>query len=388
MKLLGCILLFALLPLFAQSQTSVGEMQGRLNKTVSIEKKIETYKDIITYYAKKDPDSAILYAEQGLQFAQKNQYLIGEGLMICELGYIDRTQGRVDVARKRFNTALKIFTENNYRPGVANMNRSLGALEGEKGDLTVAVKYFLAALPIYDSLKDHKGAMTTYLNLGNLFIQHDDTTNSFKYFKLGIKESEQFPMADETISLYNMIGLMHLFRGDTLNAMKIIIKNLNLSDKPEFLNAHVECLMYLGNFYLEHNNKTKALEYLNAGYQLAKDKKMYEEESNFLMLFAFMERESNPKKALEYLNQATEMANDIQNKLFKVHVNNEIIAVYKQMGLYKEALTATEENQKLLDSMYSVNRLKELASINAAYEFDQWNLKVNHLQLQSDKRAL
>ncbi len=388
MKFICYILVLLLAPLFVSGSTSIDELLSRLNKTISNEKKIEAYKDVITYYAKCNPDSAIIFAEQGLQFALSKRYVIGEGLMISELGYIDRTQGRVDVARKRFNTALKIFTENNYRLGVANINRSLGALEGEKGDLTVAVKYFLAALPNYDSLKDHKGAMITYLNLGNLFLQHDDTANAFKYYILGVKESQQFSMVDETISLYNMLGLMQLFRKDTLNAVKIIKKNLELSDKPEFLNAHVECLMYLGNFYMEHGNKPKAIEYLNTGYQLAKDKKMYEEESNFLMLFAFIERDTNPKKALEYLEQASKMADNIQNKLFKVHVNTEIVAVYKLAGMYKEALATSEENQKLADSIYSVNRLKELASVSAAYEFDQWNLKVNHLQLQSDKRAL
>lgn len=382
------VLMLAVLPLRSMGEVSIDQLLDKLNSTTITEKKVIAYQEVVTYYAKKDPDSAIWYAEQGLQFALKNKYVLGEGLMISELGYIDRTQGRVDVARKRFNTALQIFIENNYPLGVANMNRSLGALEGEKGDLTVAAKYFLAALPTYDSLKDHKGAMITYLNLGNLFLQHDDTTNGFKYFALGKKESELFPMIDETISLYNMLGLMHLWRKDTANALKIINKNLELSAKPEFLYAHVECLMYLGNFYMERGDKVRAMEYLEKGYLLAKEKKMYEEESNFLMLFAYMEREGNPKKALDYLYQANKMADNIQNKLFKVHVYNEIVATCKLAGMYKEALAASEENQRLIDSMYSVNRLKELASVNAAYEFDQWNLKVNHLQLQSDKRAL
>lgn len=349
---------------------------------------MEAYKGLIRYYNKWDQDSAFYYAEQGLKTAQRKSGSLDEGIMLAQMGIIDQSQGRADIALQRFNYALQIYREHNYARGIGEMIMNIGATESERGKFDVATRHYVTALKILDSLNDKEGLMVAYKNLGIIYFQQEDSLNTLKYFGLAEKISKEIPLSDKTISLYNLYAIFYVNAvKDTNKALQIFLNNLELSDKKGFEAVHVECLIYLGNFYIDKGMPDRALQYLNKGLELARQKKMVEEESNLLLMMALTVKGTDPATAHNYLNRALEIANSIHNTVFAITVYNEKTILYKEQGKYKEAFETLERKQKVADSVFDIKKVKEIASISSAYEFDKSNMRIKQLEVLSAKNA-
>lgn len=381
------LLIFLLMNCSSSGQSRISILFSDLNKSRTDSQKIETYKSILTYYSSRNLDSFNYFSDQALDFAKKSKYALGEGIIIAQLGLIDENQGRVDLAKQRINSALEIFNDQRYLKGIAEMNHNLGVIEGRKGNFNVAIKYFVSSLRLYDSIVDNHGLMLAYMNLGNLYTEHEDTINAAKYLLLAEKISRRIPVEDATISLYNAIGVMYANKGDTQKAHQYFLNNLKLSNKPGFNNSHVESLIYLGDFYLNSGSIDKALDYLEQGLKIVHENNMPEMESNLLFEIAQIIMGKDPGKAMIYLDSAKVIAENTHNNYFLINVYKTKAQIYKQQNDFKEALHFTEMRQKLADSVFNINKVKEIASISSAYEFEKSKQRISQLEILNKKNA-
>ncbi len=132
----------------------------------------------------------------------------------------------------------------------------------------------------------------------------------------------------------------------------------------------------------------KAPSYLEEGLTAAERMKMPEEQANISLLIAVVVKQKNPQLALDYLERAKNLCDSIKNRVFKLYVYTEMINVYKEQGNYKEALGITDEKQRLNDTIYNVNKAKEIASLGATYELEKSNMRVTQLETLSNRNAM
>ncbi len=243
------ICLFIFINSFAQ--TPANELIRNLDEAKTDSQRVNAYKRLIAHYKYLDIDSSTFYAEQGVAYFTERKDVTGQAIMVQQLAMIDKGEGRVDIARQRFSYALTLFRQTDYAVGIADALSGLGVLECENGNFDIGVKDFFAVLRIEDSLKDDERRMTTCLNLGGNYLAHDDTANAAKYLQLGNEVSKNVPLEDVSISLYNTMAILYIARGDTEKGLQTFLHDMELSDKPQFTSSHIECLQYLGNFYLD-----------------------------------------------------------------------------------------------------------------------------------------
>jgi signal transduction histidine kinase len=366
------------------AQTGVNELLHQLSGSKSDSEKINVYNAIIGYYDKVNPDSASYYAELGLQFATEKKRQIDKARMLAHIGLIDKNQGRTDIAQQRLKEALQIYRQHNFRQGIADITSNLGAIEAGKGNFDVAIRYFIEALKLHDSLKNNEGLLSTYIDLGKSYMEQSDSGNTMKYFMLAADLSKKMPLSNEIISLYNSLGLFYIIANrDTAKGLNTFLTNLELSKPPKFARSYVECLMYLGNFYIDRGERAKAIKYLDEALKIAREKKMAEEECNVLLLTAVVIKDKDPVTALSYFNQATELSETIHNKIFQLVIFDEIARLHKEQGNYKDALAITEKRQVLKDSIFNINKAKEIAGINATYQFEEANERISELEAEN-----
>ncbi len=381
------LIICLLMNLSSSGQSRISVLLGDLSRSKTDSQKVEAYKSILSYYSSRNVDSFNYFTDRSIDFAKKSNYPLGEGIIFAQLGLIDENQGRVDLAKQRINSALEIFKEQRYLKGIAEMDHNLGVIEGRKGNFDVAIKYFVSALKLYDTIVDNHGLMLAYMNLGNLYTEHDDTTNAAKYLLLAENISKKIPVEDATISLYNAIGVMYASKGDTQKAHQYFLNNLSLSNKPGFSNSHVESIIYLGEFYLNSGSVDKALDYLEQGLKIVQTSNMPEMESNILMEIAQVTMDKDPAKAMVYLDSARAIAEKTHNNYFLINVYKTKVDIYKRQNDFKEALHYTELKQKLADSIFNINKVKEIASISSAYEFEKSKQRINQLEVLNKKNA-
>jgi len=387
MRYIYLLIYWLCLPGYLLAQSSITDLRTKLEKADGDSQKIEAYKQIIRHYSVQNPDSESWYAEQAMQYAAKNKYPLGTARIFAQLASIDGNQGRVNLGKQRTEFALKIYREQHYLTGVAEMLQSLGAMEASEGNFDVAIKYFINTLKVYDSITDNHGLMLTYMNIGNLYVAHKDTANAWKYLHLAETVSKSTPLSDATIFLYNIVGVMHAENGNAGKALQIFLEDLKLSDKPAFITSHVECLLYLGEFYMDKGDTSQAFKYINEGLSKAWEFHLPEMESNLLLEIAKIKEKTNLPSAIEYLNKAKTLCENIHSKIFLVTIYNEIASVYKQQGNFKDALYATEQKQIYADSIFNINKSLEIAGIGYEYEFEKSNMRMNQLEILSRRNA-
>jgi len=387
MRRFAFLFICLLLCRYASAEPGASRYIADLNNAKSDSGKVAAYQAIIRHYSVRQPDSALFYSEQGIAWCKRKKYPLGEGMIITQLAVIDNGQGRTNIARQRFLYAMEIYKELNYKPGIADLLGNLGALEATKGNFDVGVKYIFASLRLHESLGDNHGLMIGNMNIGSIYLQQGDTTNATKYLTIAEDVSKKIPVVDKTIALYNMIGVLNAVKGNTAKALEYFLNDLKISDNPKFINSHVECLLYLGNFYHDAGDMPTALKYLQEGLKIATDKKLPEVKSNLLLEIAAMIRERDPAMAMTYVKEAEAIAIEMDNRSFLVTVYGDMAAISKQLGKFEAALQATERKQKISDSIFSINRAREMASITATYELEKTNLKVKELQGLSRRNA-
>ena len=347
---------------------------------------ILAYKKLVKYYEKDNVDTAVFYAEQGLQTAVSKKDLCGEAQMIELLGKIDQSHGRLEIAKQRTLYALKLYTETGNRKGVAGVNNSLGAIEATLGNSGAAIGYFITALKIYDTLNtDYEGAMLTNMNLGCLYLQNGDTTTAGKYLFKSEEISKKLRVIDATISLYNYIGVMYAIKGNMSKALEYFLNDVKISEQPEFVASHVESMLYLGNFYNDMGDTKNAMEYLNKGLAIAVEKKLAESQADILLQLAVMSKKADPSRAMAYLKEALAICESMSSKTLKSDIYKEMSSVYERQGKYKEALEVTRLQHIIADSIFRVNKIKELASLGATYELEKSNNRIKELEYLSKR---
>ncbi len=370
MKLLYALIFSVFLSPVSFGQGRVSELINNLSNTHTDSGKVSAYMKIMAYYAVSNPDSQSWYANEAINYSRSKNYKKGEADINAKLSLSDKAQARSALAEQRVNTALKIYREINDLKAVAEMLHNLGSIEATKSNFDVATKYYVQALKIYDTITDPHGQILTYMHLGNIYLAHSDTTNAWKYLRLAEAVSNKAPLSDATILLNNVIGMVLAVTDRFDTALKIFNKNLELSNKPEFLKAHIECLIYMGEGYIGIGNNKEGLKYLEKALAIAEENNLPEMEGNALYDLASITEQSNPTLAIQYLNKSKVLYERLQNKAALVDIYKNIGKIYKQLGKYKEALEAHEQSHALADSIFSINKSKEISSIDNAYKLE------------------
>jgi len=372
--------------LHAGAQERGLDLHSSLARAKTDSQKINAYNHLLTYYKYVNVDSAIYYAEQGLQYAINKKYLMGQGIMMSQLGQLDEGQGRSTLAKQRLGYAMQIFREQNYLAGVAAMDNSLGSLEAGKGNYDIAIRYFIAAVELHEKIADDEGLLLSYTNLGALYMQHQDTANAAKYLTLAEQISKKQPVSDATISLYNYIGILHAARGDKQGALQYFQNDVKLSDNPRFMNAHAQSLLYLGSFYNDMGDVESAIVCFNEGLKVARQNNLSEPEANILLELSAIYKTSKPDLAMNYLEDAMVICDNTHSSGMLVKLYKQMSEIYEREGRYKEALRAFKSKQAIEDSIVYANKAIEVANLGATNELRRSNAKIKNLEIINKKK--
>ncbi|HMG14053.1 MAG TPA: tetratricopeptide repeat-containing sensor histidine kinase, partial [Saprospiraceae bacterium] len=343
--------------------------------------------NIFQYYFATKPDSAKYYLDQGVKYFTDVEYKKGAALMLLLEGDNEAARGRIELARQYKLKSLKISTEINDVKGISSVKNGLGTLEGRTGNYTKATKYFMEALKGFESIKDTSGIIATYLKLGVVNDYSNNLTKSLEYYNNAIELAEKQAFTPNLLYLYDNIGVIYFKTRNATKAIYYFNKALNMSNDNELARVKIQSLTNLGNAYSELGNEEKALVYFNGALKLCSLDNLPEEYARLLLNKANITYKKDPKSALVSLNESKKVAKQIGQKTLEWEVLWNIINIYKEQKDYKNAFLNSEKAMDLRDSIFSLEKEKEIADLQSNYELEKSNNKVQQLEL-SDKRNL
>lgn len=374
---------------FAQTisyaQTGHPDFSNQIAKSVTDSQKLEAYHRVFNFFKNSDNDSAIAYLEPGVELFTQHKYPQGKAALLSMLSGLYNEKGLPQAAKNAGEEALNIFTSLNDHAGVAKTHNSLGVMEGRKGNYDAAIKHFLTALKYFESISDTANIINTYVKLGAANDYCGNFDKGLAYAKKALNMSLLTKESGNTIHLYNNIGIAYARKEMNDTAFEYFKKALTLSNKPKYAEIRVSPLMNIGKLYENMGNEHKALDCYIEALTLAKAKDMPDECVQLLTYIGAMQNRTNPKKAMQSMQEALKIAEKTENKHLQAEVLTEMADIAEANGNYKDEVAYLKQERIIHDSIFNIEKVKEIANLQAEYDLNKSNKQLAALKLAEQK---
>ncbi|MGC1240691.1 MAG: tetratricopeptide repeat-containing sensor histidine kinase [Chryseosolibacter sp.] len=379
--------LILLLPFTASGQGSK-QLIHELETAAGDSAIIGAYHQLINYYRYINEDSALLYAKEGLVFAEKRKYLPGQGILLNALGQINERHGLLDLAKAQYEQARAMFVRIDHKKGIASTTNGLGVIAGKTGKYDEATRHFLKALQIFEAIKDKSGIVQTHIKLGVLNDHLGNPEEALTYYLKAEALNAELPSTNASLTLLNNIGIIYGKRNDIPTALKYFHKGLKESHAKGSTGVHIALLGSLGIAYEKSGMPDSARYFQEQALSKARENNLPEEEARAMVNIASLLRASNPQKSLRLLSQALAITERIQHLNLMTEVYESMINLHKEASQFEQALALSEKRQLLKDSLLSLEKSKEIANLHAVHELANQEREIGDLAAKNERSIL
>lgn len=336
-------ILLACLPLglYCQVSKRIDSLQYLLNESISETKRVDVLNDLSYQFAFKNIDSSVYY---------------------CKIAHEE---------------ALKI----DYHCGIADSESNLGRIAEIQGNYQLAIEKFHAALSIYDKENDTMGIIQAKTNLALTHYYLNDSEKSLEYGINALEDAGKFNIEDSA-NIYNTIGLAYLASEKFDTALYYFIQSKIIAEEQGIQSGIIYSLGNIANVYLSQNNLEKALNIYNEVKEISEENNnklslslSYVNISAVYMQMGYQSENKNLKrnyfqKAVQYADSSLFIATEINSLIHINYAYYQLMYSYEGIKEYKEAF----ENALLFietnDSLFNLQKIKEIATIEGKYKID------------------
>lgn len=370
-------------------QSFPDSIQNLISKSNDDSIKALLYYDLGKHYYGIDQDTAIYFAKNSIQLAEKLglQKVKGNSLNIMGVALLIRSD--YEDALTAHLEALRIRENLQDSTGMLESNLNIGNVYYRNGEMAKAAEMYQRALVYGLAIKNLRGQSLIYNNLGNY---HKDrwTTNqsqedynlALDYLQKSLKIKEELKDSRGSVNTLTLLAQLSQ-KNDRAKAGGYLVRALSIADANQDIESKIAVLTELSNYYLEVKNYAQVKEYGLQAYQIAKEAGSHffiSESAEYLIAAALGQKDY--KSAYEYLTVKTEaekvLFNDNRQK-----VREELLIQYETEKKELENQRLTQE-QQFLD--LSLRRRNELligsGLLLLAFGVLVWVQKRNHRKLK------
>lgn len=216
---------------------------------------------ISLYFANTSADTALIYANQGLELVRRMNWQRGIGTFYNCIGNALASKGSYDSSSYYYSQTLLINKEMNDTTNMASSYNNLGANDIAKGDYVRAIENFTIAYKLGEAIGSNYYSGMGAENIGNTYYQQANYEEAIDWGR----KSLTYRLADEDIEL---IPSSHLLLGMSYRELKSYdsaFKYLGLALEQERSNGNMmkeaTALSNIANTYYYQNDYRTALEW-------------------------------------------------------------------------------------------------------------------------------
>ncbi len=315
------------------------------------------------------PDSAIYYYDVIAHLAETGKDWLRKGRTHNYRAIVYFEKGDYDRALIHNQRAMELYEKANYPTGIAAIKINTGNIRLYFGDYTDAVKLYFDGIGLYKQHQDTLRLMTSYMNIGTLFYQNGYMQEALNYYTQAIEWAK--PVGDTAMlsDLHYNIGntLLKLEKyGDYENHMDTA---LIYAQTSAYLYGLVNVYNSLLRYYHQKNHEEKTLHYSRLALEHAE---VYGNPYNLTETFiatglAFLtfDRENY---ADQHLKSALELALEHNYKQMQTEASINLARIYANKGKYKQAFIYLHTYVSLSDSLFTLEKQKELQELDRKYQ--------------------
>lgn len=316
------------------AQSNVDSLRNIMSSSKPYQEKIQAYISFVENFRLKNFDTVTEVSGKALELARSNGDSISVAELKMHIGVANYFTGKYDVAAKNYYEAVSILEKTNDPSGhreqkLALVYNELAKLYRKIRDLEKALENYNKAEAIYRKLKDLAGIAMIMNESGVVFEYREEYNEAIRRYTASKDLAEKInDSLSVSYSLSNIAGV-YVIKKKYDEAEKNLLKALDIR-------------LNLGDSF------AIALTWSDLG--------------------AAMNAKGDYTKAINYLTESNRMAEKIHYTELQSNNYNELADASARQLDYKKALEYFQKRTALRDSIFSIEKTKQIEELNARYQ--------------------
>lgn len=270
------------------------------------------------------------------------------------------------------------IVEAHYNIGQIYVNYSLDYKNG--------IKHLLEALKLVKTTDRRKSEMSILSLIGFVHNRQGNFNKSIEYYKKAVSIAQKHNYETEFLHYSSYIADLFEVNGMIDSAIVYYGKIYEIEEEQHFMHTRPVALFSIGKYFqLKNEYKQATRYYIDALAKFQKEDNHRWESYVYNVLSDLMLKNKDYKMALEYANKGLALANKYQLIKEIADNHNSLSNIYSAMGNYEMAFKHYKLNDNILDSIFSLDQVKEISNIQNNYELA---FKKQELELVMKEKAL
>lgn len=348
----------------------------------------KNYIDIIKYYRYLNPDSALFYVKQGLKIAEEQEDELGKAALLNQYGMIEDNATRYKESREKYLQAEAIYRDKGDEIGLAATLVRLGVVEKRKGNYDKALAYFMDALNISERNNHKLGMLEGRVVFAETYFSLGEYENALSNLRIAEEIDKQIPLSSFSLNMYVNFGYVYTKLGQYDKAIAYTNLGLSKSNRVEFNGLKISLLRQLATAYFKKGKSDEAIKIYKQALDFTRTIKNVLREQTTLIELSDVYANQKPDSALVYLLQALKIAE--KHKMYRQQITalDELGDLYKTKGDLTKALSYREKRNELSEKVFYTDMMKQVSSLESAYELEKSKAQLNELTLESKERQI
>ncbi|HEX38001.1 MAG TPA: tetratricopeptide repeat protein [Candidatus Cloacimonetes bacterium] len=422
------VLLLIFYPLVLIAQDNISELEKKL-ETVSGIQKVDVLNNLANSFLYDDTEKSMSYAQQALELAQEEDYILGQAFAHENLGNNFESLHDYQQAVTHFIAARDAYILANRPASIANILNYIGIVYDNMNEYPTAIGYYKQSFDQYKELQDTLGMAMIVNNMGGVYDVLGKYDKALYYYLLNMQYNKVINNDDGVASSMNNIGNVYQALKDYDKALNYLQQAKQMYKALDDTTGIAMTVHNIGIIYHDQGKYDKALEaYLSsmqsdlkrndkvglaASYnniaivydemnKLEASKEYYmksltlSEEvqdrysiantsNNMGFLFLKM---GNNDKALEYFERGLEIAEELNALELIKESYDGLQQYYYKKGKLEDCLEYYKRYEDIEDSIFSQNTKKEIAKLQMQYDLDSKQQEIDLLQKDNEIKLL
>ncbi len=259
------------------------------------------------------PEEALKYVSQGLELANKINFLKGKSRCLNRLGVIQTYFTNYEKALENMLTAVKISESINDQEGLARAYINIGVLYNEQNDTQQAQESYLKAKVFSDNIKNDVLLKLIYLNLGSNFSKSGQIDSAIFYSEKALQMSLKQNNDGTNLILLNL-GDLYQFKKNYPAAMDYYYRSIRYSKQFQANRILGQSYYNVAKVFQYQNQRDSSLYYAHLSFKLCQETSNLSQKSLVGILLSELYQTSDPAKALDYYKMAMEAKDSVFNE--------------------------------------------------------------------------
>jgi signal transduction histidine kinase/Tfp pilus assembly protein PilF len=330
--------------------------------------KVKTLNELSLLYNGVDYEKALDYAEDALQLAKRldHQQGIANAFNLMGNGYYNL--GYTDKAILVYRQSLKIGKELNDCVLIGKSTNNLGNCMYEKNRYKESLDFYQQSLDCSTSA-DTATLAFVYESIGMLHFEMGNPKKAEEYLQKAIKIGKQSSDPTVTLGAYYNMAELELEKDNMDAAIKNYATSFKIAESIDDFQTMSSIKAQLAFIELDKRHKTKAIKYAKEAIQLVrKSKDNILKANQYLYLSDIYQEFGEYAKAKENAFIGLEIAQEFESTNTEIVAYDVLYNIYYAEENYKLAIDYNTKYYDLVDSLFTLDKLKQLDELEETYQ--------------------